>query len=77
MSYGEIYPIKVHSELIAFQRVYLGRRRLVLINLTPKRMAIDRHLIMSGAKLLLSSIGNPMYEHGLLEPYEADIFTLE
>ena len=29
------------------------------------------------AKLLLSSIGNPMYEHGLLEPYEADIFTIE
>ena len=77
LSYGEVYPIKVHSELIAFQRVYLGRRRLVLINLTPKRMVLDRHLVLSGAKLLLSSIGNPMYEHGLLEPYEADIFTIE
>ncbi len=73
---GSFLPIKVGGDLIAFQREYQGKRRFVLINLRGKAVKIPRHIYLSQAKLLLSSLDKPAYQMGLLSPYEADIFDL-
>ena len=73
---GDFRPIMVHGDLIAYQRVYKDKRRFVLINLTGKDVNIPRHLILDGAKLLLSSLPVQGYRMGFLSPFEADIFEI-
>ena len=75
--YGDFRPIMVHGDLIAYQRVYQQERRFILINLTGKDVKIPRHLILDGAKLLLSSLPVQGYRMGFLSPFEADIFEIK